>query len=88
MRFTQFQKQVIIWSVVISGLFYCLVVPPFQTVDEFNHQYKIYHLAQGNFYAEIDTPTVSLGGSVPASLKKISAYYEDKIVFPEFKGNP
>jgi uncharacterized membrane protein len=70
--------------ILFSGLFFCLVVPPFQTPDEFNHNYKIHHLAQGYFYPEIDTPSLSLGGKVPKSLVNTSKFY-GSLVFSENK---
>jgi uncharacterized membrane protein len=70
---------------LFSGLFYCLIVPPFQTPDEFNHNYKIHHLAQGHLFPEIDTPSVSLGGFVPKSLIDISEYYKKMVFEPKYK---
>jgi uncharacterized membrane protein len=70
---------------LVSGLFYCFVVPPFQTPDEFNHNYKIHHLVQGHFFPEIDTPSVSLGGFVPKSLVDISEHYKKMVFEPRNK---
>ena len=84
MQFTKRQVNIFFGLILFSGLFFCLVVPPFQTPDEFNHNYKIHHLAQGHFLAEIDTPSVSLGGIVPKSLVSTSQFYES-LVFSENK---
>ena len=78
-------RLVLFGLIVFSGLFYCLVVPPFQTPDEFNHNYKLHHLAQGHFFPEIDTPSVSLGGFVPKSLVDISEYYKKMVFEPTNK---
>jgi uncharacterized membrane protein len=84
MYFTKRQRQFFFGLILFSGLFFCLVVPPFQTPDEFNHSFKIHHLADGHFFAEIDTPSVSLGGTIPKSLITTSQFYES-IVFSEKK---
>jgi uncharacterized membrane protein len=70
--------------ILFSGLFFAIVIPPFQTPDEYNHNYKIHHLAEGHFLAEVDTPSVSLGGYVPQSLVKVSEYYYE-ITFKQVK---
>jgi uncharacterized membrane protein len=70
--------------ILFSGLFFAIVIPPFQTPDEYNHNYKIHHLAEGHFLAEVDTPSVSLGGYVPQSLVEVSEYYYN-ITFKQVK---
>jgi uncharacterized membrane protein len=76
-EFTKRQRYFCFGLILFSGLFFCLVVPPFQTPDEFNHNFKIHHIAEGHFLAEIDTPSVSLGGIVPKSLVTTSRFYEN-----------
>ncbi len=55
----------------IFGIIYALVVPPFQSPDEFNHFYRSWEIAEGQFVGK-KTADNRLGDSLPTSLLNIS----------------
>jgi uncharacterized membrane protein len=52
----------------LIGLFYNLLVPPFQVPDEHDHFRRVYHLASGHFLPE--KKGNRLGGDIPVSFKE------------------
>jgi uncharacterized membrane protein len=56
---------------LIFGIFYALVVPPFQSPDEFNHFYRSWQIADGSLVGKKTTDN-RLGDSLPSSLLNIS----------------
>jgi uncharacterized membrane protein len=84
-QLTKRQRSFFFGLILFAGLFFSLVVPPFQSPDEFHHSFKIHHLVAGHFYGEIDTPSVSLGGVLPKSLIGTSEFYQSLVFHPEVK---
>jgi Predicted membrane protein (DUF2142) len=58
--------------VFILGIAFAVLVPPFQSPDEFNHFYRVYQQSEGHFWGEIDSTKTKLGGYIPQSLINIS----------------
>lgn len=49
------------------GTLFCLLTPPFQSPDEYNHFFRAWQVSEGHFRPDI-TPDKRLGGTLPASL--------------------
>jgi uncharacterized membrane protein len=56
---------------LIFGFIYALIVPPFQSPDEFNHFYRSWQISDGAFVGK-KTMDNRLGDSLPVSLLNIS----------------
>ena len=57
-----------LYASLLIGLFYNLLVPPFQVPDEHDHFRRVYHLASGHFLPE--KKGNRLGGDIPVSFKE------------------
>lgn len=67
------------WFIItfILGVGLVLIIPPFQSPDEFNHFYRIYQITDGKLLSEFNSDSSQLGGYVPKSLIDISKpFYE------------
>ncbi len=72
------------YVVVILGLLYVFITPPFQIPDETNHFYRIIQVAQGQFIPDKRGPVT--GGTVPRSAVATAESFTYKIVHhPENK---
>ena len=60
-----------IFTALIFGSLYALIVPPFQVPDEFNHFYRSWQITEGGITA-IRTSDNRVGAELPTSLKIIS----------------
>ncbi len=59
-----------LWLSLTFGTLFCLLTPPFQSPDEYNHFFRAWQLSEGHFAPE----TLSgnrLGGTLPASLDSL-----------------
>jgi uncharacterized membrane protein len=72
-------------ATIILGLIMVVLVPPFHSPDEFNHFYKIYHIADGHYISDFDSTKSQLGGYIPRSLLTISKPFEDIAMHQERK---
>lgn len=66
--------------ILIFGLAYALLIPPFQSPDEPNHFFRAWQVSEGHFFPE--KIGNRLGGVLPASLSQVS----DSLLF--LKNNP
>jgi uncharacterized membrane protein len=65
----------------IFGFIYALIIPPFQSPDEYNHFFRAYQISQGQFSG---TRTENrLGGVLPTSLLELS----NKFTYLKFQPN-
>lgn len=73
-------EKIFVLMALIFGLLYVFILPPFQSVDEGNHFFRVYQLSAGNIVSVNIAPkgTVhnndSVGDYIPSS---IPAYYAD-----------
>jgi len=65
---------------VVFGIFYALITPPFQTPDEPNHFFRAWQVSEGHFFPE--KMNARLGGELPLSLSQVC----DSFAF--LKNNP
>ncbi|MFK7932453.1 MAG: DUF2142 domain-containing protein, partial [Saprospiraceae bacterium] len=56
-----------LYGILLFGVTYIFLIPPFQAPDEAHHLYRTYHLSTGNLFA-IKTAEQRLGGTIPVSL--------------------
>lgn len=77
-------EKIFVILALIFGLIFTVIIPPFQSPDEFNHIERIYAITQGQFMAQ-KPDTFSSGSYLPSSLsvfyKKNSLNQEGKTSF-------
>lgn len=59
-----------LFTALLFGLVYALLVPPFQAPDETSHFFRAFHLSEGHLMG-ITTADNRLGGYLPASLQAV-----------------
>ncbi|MCB0526315.1 MAG: DUF2142 domain-containing protein [Lewinellaceae bacterium] len=55
--------------ILVFGFLIALLVPPFQSPDEYNHFFRAYQVSEGQFFCE--KRDARLGGKLPASLSAL-----------------
>jgi uncharacterized membrane protein len=60
----------------LMGLGVVFILPPFQSPDELNHFYRIYHITEGYGIGELDSTRTHLGGNIPSSLIEVTSPFE------------
>ena len=55
--------------ILLFGLLFALLIPPFQSPDEPNHFYRAWQVSEGHFFPEKKGDR--LGGMLPASLMQV-----------------
>jgi uncharacterized membrane protein len=60
----------------LMGISLTFIIPPFQSPDEYNHFYRIYQIADGHIFGELDSTRTQMGGYIPQSLITISRPFE------------
>jgi uncharacterized membrane protein len=60
----------------VMGLGVVFLLPPFQSPDELNHFFRIYHITEGHVIGELDSSRTQLGGTIPSSLLEVSHPFE------------
>jgi len=68
-------EKIFVIIALIFGFFYIFILPPFQSVDEGYHFFRVYQISEGNIISKnIKQGSYSVGDYIPSS---ISEYYSD-----------
>jgi hypothetical protein len=69
-----------LFTALLLGSLYALIVPPFQVADEFNHFYRSWQITEGGITA-VRTSDNRVGAELPLSLKTISEPFRETFLF-------